>query len=347
MNTLNLSREKTRNDYPPSLIKHAPPVLSVAPAPALVDQSPIDQTLVDQVVADQTPADQAPPKQVPQEQVEHSVPMPLYGEKAGLISQLKDCISSLFRKPPKVTALILALALSIPATIAILSSSFTSAEENLLDSRHLTVFLAPGNDNEVSQLAKTLAANKYITATELRPIDLQNKEVMALDVHPAMTLDKTQLSFIINELNSHTLVDYVAADLTWLERNVEAVEAARKLRLASMIAAGLFTSIIVFLLTCSDLPRQHSELRALTQMGASQKMLQKPLLLRSMLLALAAGITGTLLAWISIANLPNLVEMSTYEQILPRSFPAASMVSIVLLGIFCSIMTVRLLGKVR
>lgn len=277
----------------------------------------------------------------------HTTPASPYGVKASLLTLLKNSFETLIRKPPKITAFILALCLSIPASIAIMSSGFITAEKNLLDSRHVTVFLNESSGSNATQLAKTLAENKHILAADLRTVDLQHRSVLVLDVHPAATLDKANLGFIVEELNSHTMVDYVAADLSWLERNVKAIETARTMRWAAIGIALLVTGVFVAVMTRTDLPRMDSELRALRQLGASQSVLLKPLLLRSALLTLAAAVIGTLLAWSIIAILPSSVDMSTYERILPRSFPTEVMVSLVLVSVICSYFTVRLFTKIR
>lgn len=279
------------------------------------------------------------------DKTEHSVPVAHYGENASRIALIKHCLTSLFCKPPKITALILALTLTIPTGIIIVSSGFISAEKNLLDSRQVTVFLTGNNSSEASQLSEILADSRHITSAELRPVDLLDKKVMAIDIQPAATLDRAQLQFIVDELTSHTSVDYVAADQLWLERNVEAIEATRKLRLISIALAALFTAAIVYLLVRFDLPRQKSDHSVLLQMGASRRTMLKPLLMRSILLTFTACVIGTLLASGIIAALPHLVDMSTYKEILPRSFPVTRIVSLIFLAIMSGYVTVRLLAK--
>ena len=275
----------------------------------------------------------------------HTAPAARYGERAKLITLLRDCVIALFSKPPKLTSLLLVLALTLPATIAIISQSLHSAGENLLTSRNITVFLGSEQNLDAAQLAETLAANSHVHAAVPRLVDLQYKTVMAIDVQPAETLNNNQLNFIVNELNSHTSVDYVVADEAWLDRNTNAVSTTKTLRIAGIFVAALATSLLVYLLMRSELPKQRSEASVLHEIGASRKMVLKPLLLRGTLLAFFSATIGIVLAWAIVSGLPKLIDMSTYESLLPDSFPAIKMMSLLALAIFSSVVTIKLFVK--
>lgn len=276
----------------------------------------------------------------------HAAPAARYGEQASLITLLQDCFTSLLSKPPKLKSLLLVLALAIPATIAIVSQGLHSASENLLASRTITVFVASKHGSEALRLAETLAANSHIRTAVPRSINLQNKTLLAIDVQPSETLNKNQLNVIVDELNSHTSVDYVVADEAWLDRNINAVGIAKILRIVSLVTAALATSVPVFLLTRANLPLQQSEASVLQQIGASRKMVLKPLIIRCTLLGFFAAGVGILLAWTMVTSLPNIIDMSTYQLILPDSFPAVRLISLLALAILSSVMTVKLFLKI-
>jgi len=91
-----------------------------------------------------------------------------YGKNARLSILLKDSFTSLLRSPPKSAVIVCTVLLTLPAAVAIFSSSFKAAEENLLENRHITVFLnTKVSIDSASQLATTLATNQYIHTAEL------------------------------------------------------------------------------------------------------------------------------------------------------------------------------------
>ena len=269
-----------------------------------------------------------------------------YGKNARLWSLLKDCFTSLLHTPPKKTILICTLAFTLPATIAIFSASFKAAEQNLLNSRNISVFLNEKIDlNNASQLAKTLASNQHILSAELTPIAIQDRDILTIDIQPATTLNKIQLDNIVQELNSHTSVDFVAADSSWLQQNMEAINKTRKFAWLSLAFAVPITMALAYLISFTDLIRQKPELKVLNQMGASRLTLLKPLLLRSLTLTLLALGVATLLAWTLIELLPYIADISTYSQIFPSSLPLRQIVSLSLIAILSSFLTVGILGK--
>ncbi len=269
-----------------------------------------------------------------------------YGKNAKLWNLIKDCLASLLRTPPKKTILICAIALTLPTTIAIFSASFKAAEQNLLNSRNISVFLNEKISlNNASQLAKTLASNQHILTAELTPVAIQDRDILTIDIQPATTLNKIQLDNIVKELNSHTLVDFVAADSSWLQQNVEAINQTRKFAWLSLAVAAPITMVLAYLISFTDLIRQKAELKVLNQMGASRLTLLKPLLLRSLTLTLLALGVAALLAWGLIEILPHLADISTYSQVFPRSLPFQQIVLLGLIAVFSSCLTVGILGR--
>lgn len=268
-----------------------------------------------------------------------------YGANASRIALLKECFTSLLRKPPGITTLLLTLALILPASIVIISTGINSIEKNLLDSRHVTVFLAKINNQEAARLAESLATDKHILSAELTLEDLHNKKVLSIDIQPAATLDESQLNDIVAGLNSNNLVDYVSLNPIWLTRNVDAINKIRQLRWLSTTVAALLTFVLVYLFTSTDLSRQKSELRVLRHMGASGPTMLKPLMLRCVIQAVFAGAIGTLLAWIIVASLLMYVDSSTYGQILPSSLPVIRLVLLTFFAVFSSFLTVRSFGR--
>jgi len=268
-----------------------------------------------------------------------------YGKNAKLSTLVKDCFLSQFRTPLKNTFLICTLALALPA-IAIFSASFKAAEENLLNSRNISVFLNDKIDlNKATQLAKTLASNQHILTAKLTPVEVQDSDILTVDIQPSASLNKTQLDNIVAELNSNTSVDFVAADSIWLQENVEAINTTRKFGWLSFAIAIPITMMLAFLISFSDLIRQKPELKVLHQMGASRIMLLKPLVLRSLTLTILALGLATMLAWGAIELLPHIDVMSTYSQIFPHTLPFHQILSLSFIAILSSFLIVSLLGK--
>lgn len=269
-----------------------------------------------------------------------------YGKNARLSILLKDSFTSLLRSPPKSAVIVCTVLLTLPAAVAIFSSSFKAAEENLLENRHITVFLnTKVSIDSASQLATTLATNQYIHTAELTPVAIQDSDILTIDIQPSASLNKAHLDNIVSELNSHTSVDFVAADSSWLQRNVDAINTTKKLAWLSISVTALITMLLACLITGVDLRRQKTEMQVLHQMGASHATLLKPLMLRCLILTVIALGVGTLLAWGFITILSYLDDLSSYKQVLPRSIPAQHLASLLIIALFSSLLTVKLLGK--
>ena len=269
-----------------------------------------------------------------------------YGKNAGLTVLLKDCFTSLLRTTPGKTMVVCALALTLPAAIAIFSASFKAVEKNLLESRNISVFLNEKiNLNEATQLAKTLAGSQHILAAELTPVEIQEREILTIDIRPSITLNKAQLDNIVAELNSHISVDFVAADPTWLQQNVQAIKTTRKYSWLSIAITVPVTMLLVYLMSLTDLNQRKPELKVLRQMGASRFILLKPLLLRSLTLTILALTAAVLLVWSVIEILPHIADISTYYQIFPRSFPVLEIVSLSFIAILSSFLAIGLFGR--
>ncbi len=269
-----------------------------------------------------------------------------YSKNARLLLQLKDCFASLLRTPPKAAFLIFALVLTLPTTFAILSGSFVSAEENLLQNRHITVFLNPRvSETDAQLLATNLTTNKQIISSAVTPMIIQESELLTVDIQPSTNLSIEQLNHIVRELNSHSSVDFVDVDATWLQENVLAIETTRKLAFLGSVVAALITSLLAYGITRADLMRHHAEYRVLNQMGASHSTVLRPVLLRSLLLALFAVALATLLAWSAIKIAPHLVDISPYKALFPTSAPVIQLLSLILITVVSCTLTVYLLGK--
>ncbi len=269
-----------------------------------------------------------------------------YNRNARLHVQLKDCFTSLLRTPPKAAFFICALILTLPATFAIWSGSFASAEKNLLQSRHITVFLNPRVSNtDAKLLATNLATNKRIIAAVVAPLTIQGTEISTLNIQPSTNLSNEDLSVITRELNSHSSVDFVDADATWLQSNVHAIETTKKLAIAGSILASLVAALLVFGITRADLMRHQAEYRVLNQMGASHSTVLRPVLLRSLLLTSFALCLASLLAWGTVETAAHLVDISSYKRLIPNSLPVIQLLSLILVAFISSVLTVNLLGK--
>lgn len=266
-----------------------------------------------------------------------------YGNNANPRTLLKDCVVSLYRSPPKAAVLICALALTLPACFAIFSASFKAAADNLLENRHITVFLnARVNEATATQLASTLATNQHIRTAEFSPVSIPAGQVLTIDIQPSTSLDQTQLDSIVAELNSHSSVDFVAADSAWLQRNGNAIEATKQFGWLSVGVTVLITMILAFALTRIDLLWQKPELAVLQQMGASKRTALRPLILRSLLLTTVAIVVGTMLAWTLIAALPHIGDMSSYRRILPDYLPIKNVTLLILIALASSFLTIKL-----
>ncbi len=269
-----------------------------------------------------------------------------YGKSAGLTAQIVDAVGSLVRTPPKKTFVMCALALTIPATMAIFSNSLKTAEANLQKNRQITVFMdSQVTTTDASILANNLALNKGVKSTTVDTLTIQRKEILTITLQPSLTLNSNDLDFMVKELNSHPTVDFVDADAAWLQQNVAAIKTTKALGILSVVLTALVTSLLAYGITCTDLLRQQTEYRVLNQMGASRSTMLRPYLLRSLLLATVAICTAILLAWGLTITLSFLVDTSTYTGILPASMPLIQMLSLIFIAVFSTIMTVLLVEK--
>ena len=244
--------------------------------------------------------------------------------------------------------LILSLALTLPAAIALLSGGFHTAEENLTKNRTITAFLNPQlSDGDARQLAGNLAGNKKILSAALSATQIRGKEVLTIDIQPTAILGRTELDNIVSELDSHSHVDYVDADTTWLEQNINAVNTTKSLAMISTILNVLLTTILVFSMTKIDLRRRQPDRIVLNQMGISRSTLQRPQLWRSLLLALAAVSVATGLAWAALELASRLEDMSTYQVIIPASLSLERIIWLPFIAALTCVLSVKLLHKER
>jgi len=244
-----------------------------------------------------------------------------------------------------MVVLIFALVLTLPVAITLLSAGFTTAVENLAQNRTISVFLNPNlTNNDAQQLATTLAANAEIQSTNLAALQIRNREVLAIDIQPTATLQADELAKIVTSLSSHSQVDYVDADIAWLQKNISAVRTTRSLTNLSGALAVILTIVLVFAITCIDLRRRQPDCHVLNQMGVSRSTLMRPLLIRSLLLTMIALSIGTLLASGALALLYTLGDISTNWR-LPNSLPLQWLILLpVIAGCSCYV-SVKLLCK--
>lgn len=280
-----------------------------------------------------------------QRKANYSIPS-RYANSTRLSSLLKETFHSLLRKPPTTTFIIFALALAFPALIALLSGSLKSAENNLLENRHITVFLSPQvSDDEAINLAGNLAANTYIKRTAVSPITVSGTVLLTVDIQPGIKLNNAELGIMVNELNSHPSVEFVDADSAWLQDNLAAVKTTKTLALAGGILTALLTAALAFAVSYFDLLRYRPEYQTLNQLGASSSTVMKPLLLRTLLLASAAVSIGTLLAFGFIKILPVFIDMSTYGAIFPNTTPVIHLLPLIVVATLSSLLAVKLVGR--
>ena len=260
---------------------------------------------------------------------------------------VKDGLTSLLRTPPTLLILFLALTLSLPAAIVFISDSLKSAEANLLKSHRITIFLnKEASLPHATALATELTAHTHIESAQPIPVTTDNGDVISIAVQPAAGLNDTSLQQVIDDLDSHADVVFVAADAVWLHQSTTAIESTQKFTRLSILLAALLTALLAFAITTADLLRGREENIVLNQLGATRSIRLRPLLLSSPLLAVLAVGVGTLCAWGIIQLAPKYVDLSLYENILPGSLPLASMLLLALLAALCSFMTVKILRKI-
>lgn len=242
--------------------------------------------------------------------------------------------------------LILSLALTLPAAIALLSGGFHTAEKNLALNRTITAFINPQlSDTDARQLASNLANNKEIQSATLSATQIRGKEVLTIDIRPTAILDRTELNNIVSELGTNTHVDYVDADTAWLEQNIKAVSTTKSLAMISALLTVLLTIALVFSMIKIDLSRQQPDRNVLNQMGVSRSTLQRPQLLRSLLLALAAVSLAAGLAWTALELVFELEDMSTYRAIIPASLRLERIIWLPITAVLTCVLSVKILHK--
>lgn len=269
-----------------------------------------------------------------------------YNTHSRFLSGLVHSIASLLQSPPGLAVVLLSLALTLPAAIAMMSDSFSAAQQNLVENRHITVFLKPQLSNtDARQLTTTLAANEKVRSAVLAPTFLQSAEVMTIDIQPSSDLTQSHINTIVTELTSHPGIDYVDSDTMWMEQNINAVETTKKLATLTSVLASVLTGVLISILIYFDLTRQQSERVILNQMGASRSLLTRQLLIRSLLLTLMAIGAGILLAWGILFLLSNIGDMSSFSRILPVSLPEKQLLWLTIVAGLSCFASVKLLGK--
>ena len=267
-----------------------------------------------------------------------------YSRHTQLLSLVTDCISSLFRTPPKTTVLILSLALTLPVAIAILSGGFHAAEENLAQNRAITAFLNPQlSDSDARQLASTLAGNTRVQSAALAATQIRGKELKTIDIQPTTALGPAELDNMVRELGSHSSVDYVDADPTWLAKNINAANTTKSLATMSAVVTVLLTILLIFTITRTDLRRKQPDRMVLNQMGVSRSTLVRPQLMRSLMLTLISVGLATFLTWGALTLISMIDDMSIYQKILPDSLPLQRIAWLLVIAALTCFSSVKLL----
>ena len=145
-------------------------------------------------------------------------------------------------------------------------------------------------------------------------------------------LKNIDLEEIVSELSSHEAVDFVDSDTRWLERSNQAISTTRSLSIVSSALAILATVVLALTIALTDLNRHSEHAKVMNQMGASRSILLRPIIFRSLLLAVIAMVGGLLLAWSLLTFVPQIVDMSTYFNLLPTNIPWLKLISLIALA---------------
>ena len=269
-----------------------------------------------------------------------------FNKNSPLMRQLRECLRSFQCTPPGKSLLLYALALLLPITIALFSTSFDSAEKNLLLNRNISIFLNPAiPDSEAQIMASSLAANEHIHSAAVAQMNIRGSNVMSINIQPAEKLLQDDLDKIVYEFNNHPAIEFVDADAAWLEENQYAVNTSRSLAWASTIAAALITIAVAFVITSKDLLHHRSQLSVLNQMGASHSTVLRPYFLRGAVLVMFALAVALLAVWITTTVAYQKFDISTYIGVFPTSLPLGQIVSLILLALSGCALTGVIFGK--
>ena len=257
-----------------------------------------------------------------------------FNKNSPLMIQLQECFRSFQFTPPDRGLLLYVLALLLPITIAIFSTSFDSAEKNLLLNRNISIFLNPAiPDSEAQMMASSLAANEHIRSAAAVQMNIRGNDVMTINIQPAEKLLQGDLDKIVHEFSNHPSVDFVDTDATWLKENQNAINTARSLAWISTIVAAAITAALAFAITSKDLLRHRNHLSVLNQMGASHSTVLRPYFLRGIILVLAALVSVSSTVWVATNVVYHFIDMSTYSEVFPTSLPIGQILSLTFLAL--------------
>ncbi|RXJ73030.1 cell division protein FtsX [Veronia nyctiphanis] len=231
------------------------------------------------------------------------------------IEQSTQAFRDLFSNPSSnlLTVLVLAVALSLPTTLFLLSKNLLVVKEQWQDPTQMTLYLSPGiSQKQGTNLASEITNKEGVAKTELvspdsglaqlrknsgfeQAISLleENPLPSVIVVIPDEGLSPDRVSALASSLGLLKQVDEVRLDRDWLER----LQALEKVILALTMTFSLLMLVGVFLIIGNTLRltvlSHKEEIQVMKLVGATDSFILRPYLYKGAWF----GLAGAVLAW--------------------------------------------------
>ncbi len=226
------------------------------------------------------------------------------------------------------TALMIAIALSIPISLYVVFSSVQQLTNQWDSDKQITLFLADQvNYKQAQQLAESIASKKEIAnavAINKQAALDEFKQQMGLDsitenlpqnplphliiANPEATLsDFESLQALESELRDMKQVQQVQFDLLWFQRLQAMLAVINRIQWIVSIVLLLAIALIIANVIRWEVTSRHAEIEIIKLVGASDAYVRRPFLYSGFWL----GISGSVLALIIVSLCSWLIQQST------------------------------------
>ncbi len=225
---------------------------------------------------------------------------------------------------------LLSTVLTLPAFFLYAGHALTNAGANLSQARIITVFLTTGlASHEHKALADSLHARSDIVSAKL--IDpttmatlLPDEQLAMVELTPKPSLDTDRIAAIASELQTLGGVELVVADTAHTTSHTAAASRAETMARTAIAVSLVLAAVFIGLMFWRDLSRQDQHRQLMSQLGATQSMIRRPMLLRGGVLGLIAPAIALIAAYLLLQSLPTLLDLSIFATVMPDILSAGS-----------------------
>lgn len=227
-----------------------------------------------------------------------------------------------------LTALVIGVTLALPASLHMLVSNVSQLSYSWEGALQTSLYLKDGVTQERGRALsrelgerETVARTHYISRDEALEefrkasgfgdaLDLiENNPLPAvITVTPKKSLDKEQISTLVNELSKLPEVEQAKLDQKWLERLYAVLGIIQRSVLAVAILLGLAVVITVGNTVRLDIQARREEIEVMKLIGAPSSFIRRPFLYAGLWFGLSGGIVALLLVNIGLLVLSGPVQ---------------------------------------